>query len=66
MPYTEVTLLASILGDPGADSGGKRKSKRAEKYGTKKRKERREGLLGTMSYQTSSKLLRSFWFLIGA
>ena len=26
----------NILGDPGADSGGKRKSKRAEKYGTKK------------------------------
>ena len=24
----------SILGDPGADSGGQRKSKRAEKYGT--------------------------------
>ena len=26
----------SILGDPGADSGGKGKSKRAEKCGTKK------------------------------
>ena len=25
-----------ILGDPGADSGGEGKSKRAEKYGTKK------------------------------
>ena len=33
-----------ILGDPGADSGGKGKSKRAEKYGTKKSKERREEL----------------------
>ena len=33
-----------ILGDPGADSGGKGKSKRAEKYDTKKRKERREEL----------------------
>ena len=29
-----------ILGDPGADSGGEGKSKRAEKYGTKKSKER--------------------------
>ena len=44
-----------ILGDPGADSGGEGKSKRAEKYGTKKSKERREEPLGTMSYQTSSK-----------
>ena len=39
-----------ILGDPGADSGGEGKSKRAEKYGTKKSKERREEPLGTMSY----------------
>ena len=31
-----------ILGDPGADRGGEGKSKRAEKYGTKKSKERRE------------------------
>ena len=30
----------AILGDPGADSGGKRKSNRAGKYGTKKSKER--------------------------
>ena len=37
-----------ILGDPEADSGGEGKSKRAEKYGTKKRKERREEPLGTM------------------
>ena len=29
-----------ILGDPGADSGDEEKSKRAEKYGTKKSKER--------------------------
>ena len=35
-----------ILGDPGADSGGEGKSKRAEKYGTKKSKERREEPLG--------------------
>ena len=31
------------------------KSKRVEKYGTKKSKERQEEPLGTMSYQTSSK-----------
>ena len=49
-----------------ADCGGEGKSKRAGKYGTKKRKERREQPLGTMSYQTSSKLSRSFWLLIGA
>ena len=33
-----------ILGDPGADSGGKGKTKRAEKNGAKKSKERREEL----------------------
>ena len=55
-----------ILGDPGTDSGDKGKSKQAEKYGTKKSKERREEPLGTMSYQTSSKLSLSFWILIGA
>ena len=55
-----------ILGDPGADSGGEGKSKRVEKYGTKKSKERREEPLGTMSYQTSSKRLPPFWLLIGA
>ena len=33
-----------ILGDPGADSGNEEKSKRTEKYGTKKSKERREEL----------------------
>ena len=32
----------SILGDPGADSGGKGKTKRAEKNGAKKSKERGE------------------------
>ena len=56
----------SILGDPGANSGGEGKSKRAEKYGTKKSKERREEPLGTMSYQTSSKWSPRFWLLIGA
>ena len=30
-----------ILGDPGGDSGDEGKSKRAEKYGTKKSKERK-------------------------
>ena len=49
------SALALILGDPGADSRGEGKSKRAGKYGTKKSKERREEPLGTMSYQTSSK-----------
>ena len=55
----------SILGDPGADSGGERKSKRAGKYGTKKSKERREEPVGTMSYQTSSKRSPPFCLLIG-
>ena len=54
----------SILGDPGAESGGKGKSKRAEKYSTEKSKERREEPLGTMSYQTSSKWSPPFWLLI--
>jgi len=54
-----------ILGDPGAESGGKGKSKGAEKYGTKKSKERREEPLGTMSYHTSSKRSPPFWILIG-
>ena len=54
-----------ILGDPGADSEGEGKSKRAEKYGTKKSKERREQPLGTMSYQTSCKRSPPFWLLIG-
>ena len=60
------TSFDAILGDPGADSGSEGKSKRAGKYGSKKRKERREEPLGTMSYQTSSKLSSSFWLLIGA
>ena len=55
-----------ILGDPGADSGDEGKSKRAEKYGAKKSKERREEPLGTMSYQISSKRSPPFWLLIGA
>ena len=58
--------VVDILGNPGADSGGEGKSKRAGKYGTKKSKERREEPLGTMSYQTSSKRSPSFWLLIGA
>ena len=55
-----------ILGDPGADSGDEGKSKRVEKCGAKKSKERREEPLGTLSYQTSSKRSRPFWLLIGA
>ena len=66
--FAQAVLLPRmpILGDPGADSGGKGKSKRAEKYDTKKRKERREEPLGTMSYQTSSKRSTPFCLLIGA
>ena len=43
-----MVVFTLILGDPGANSEGEGKSKRAEKYGTKKRKGRREELLGTM------------------
>ena len=63
----QITCLKNtILGDPGADSGGEGKSKWAEKYRTKKSKEQREGPLGTMPYQTSSKWSPSFCLLIGA
>ena len=58
-------VVRAILKDPGADSGGEGKSKRAGKYGTKKSKERREEPLGTMPYQTSSKRSPPFWFLTG-
>ena len=58
-------LWWSILGDPGADSGCEGKSKRAEKYGTKKKsKEQRVEPLRTMSYQTSSKRSPRSWLLI--
>ena len=57
--------VSTILGDPGADSGGEGKSKRAGKCGTKKSKERREEPLGIMCYQTSSKRSPTFWLLIG-
>ena len=62
----ENILVKTILGDPGADSEGEGKSKRLEKYSTKKSKERREEPLGTMSYQTTSKRSPPFWLLIGA
>ena len=58
--------FSPILGEPGADSGDEGKSKRAEKCGAKKSKERREEPLGTMCYQTSSKQSPPFWLLIGA
>ena len=58
--------LMGIVGDPGADSGDEGKSKRVEKCGAKKSKERREEPLGTMSYQTSSRWSPLFWLLIGA
>ena len=48
------------LGDPG-------KSKRAEKYGTKKSKERRKEPLGTISpdqFQTVAAVLASGWFVV--
>ena len=47
-----------ILGDPGADSGGDGKSKRAGKYGTKKSKERREE---PDQFQTVVAVLPSDW-----
>ena len=40
--YEGREISAIILGDRGADSGGEGKSKRAETYGTKKSKERRD------------------------
>ena len=64
--YLSDTQVVPILGDPGADSGGDEKSKRAEKYGTKKSEGRREEPLGTMSYQTNSKRPPPFWLPIGA
>ena len=45
-----VIIIHHILGDPGADTGDKGKSKRAQKCGVKKSKERQEEPLGTMSY----------------
>ena len=45
-----------ILGDPGADSGGEGKSKRAEKYGTKKSKERR-----CFSAQSEARTAATVW-----
>ena len=49
---------------PFKDETSNWKSKLAGKYGTKKRKERREEPLGTMSYQTSSKRSPPFCLLI--
>ena len=63
-PVKTLYRVVSILGDPEADRGGEGKSKRAGKYGATKSKGRREEPLGTMSYQTGSKLSRSFWLLI--
>ena len=57
-------VLRFFLGDPGADSGGKGKTKLAEKKGAKKSKERREEPLGTMSFgqfQTVAAVLASDW-----
>ena len=57
-------IAKDILGDPGADSGGKGKSTRVEKHGMRKSKERQEEPLGTMSDQTSSKRSPPFYLLI--
>ena len=62
---TFLLIFIIILGDPGADSGGERKSKQAENMAQKKSEERQEEPLGTMSYQTSSKRSPPFWLLIG-
>ena len=50
-----------ILGDPGADSRGEGKSKRAGKYGSKKSKERREDNVLPDQFQTVSAVLTSDW-----
>ena len=52
-----------ILGDPGADSGGEGKSKRAEKYGTKRSKERRchlQEVSGKSRLKVNGKLQATF------
>ena len=64
-PFLHKVGMYLILGDPGADSEGDGKTKRAEKYGTKKSKEWREEPLRTMSYKTSFKRSPSFCLLIG-
>ena len=58
--------LYIILGDLGADRGDKGSLNGRKNMAQKKSKERPEELLGTMSYQTSSKRSPPFWLLIGA
>ena len=55
----------SILGDPGADSGGEGKSKRAGKYGTKKSKERARKAPGDKVLQQTINIIESFAFSPG-
>ena len=55
-----------ILGDPGADSGDEGKSKRAEKYGTKKSNERREEAPGENVLPDEFQTVAAIWNLIGA
>ena len=54
-----------ILGDPGADSGGEGKSKRAEKYGSKKSKEKARRAPGDNvlpdQFSTVTAVLASDW-----
>ena len=65
-------LARRACGAPSSETQGQIKGARESLngrkniYGTKKSKERREGSLGTMSYQSSSKRSPPFWLLIGA
>ena len=65
MGHSQSRGLTRTLGDPGADSGGEGKSKRAENKARKVKNGEKEPR-GTMSYQTSSKRSSPFWLLIGA
>ena len=54
MMLNDLQYIFCILGDPGADSGGEGKSKRAEKNGAKKSEERDQ-------FQTVAAVLASDW-----
>ena len=53
-------VLSPILGDPGVDNGGKGKTKRAEKTGAKKSKERPERLFSTLFTFLRASFFRPF------
>ena len=65
--FSQFIYLArfSILGDPGADSGGEGKSKREGKYGTKKKKRTARRVPGDNDlpdqFQTVAAVLPSDW-----